>query len=350
MRMKLSLAILILSSTLSLSASTFSSLVIFGDSLSDTGNLYNETGGIGPGPLQDYATGVVTDGPNTTPASAISGLWDQQLAQVLGVPSPVASTSGGTNYAYAGAETGSGFAPLTLQGVTLPVPNLNTQVASFLAANGATASASNLYVIWGGSNDIINNAGAYAAAPTPGNLLTLESTPATLIAAQVGNIQTLYAAGAKEFLFFDVPNLGATPEALALPSAEQSTLTGLSAVTEQDFESAVAQLRASDPGITIIPVDAFAGDLAVETSVAELGANNPYGLTNITTAAQGLADVNPDQYLYWDSLHPTTKGQEIIADLAEDSILANTPEPSTWVVAGSGLLLVLAAAKRRRKS
>ena len=342
MRIYTVLLVLSFASSFSLAASTFTSLVVFGDSLSDTGNLYNETFGIGPGPLQNYATGILTDGPTTSPSTQISGLWDQQLAQTLGLATPVASTSGGLNYAYAGAQTGSGFATLVLQGIPLPVPNLNTQIASFLAASNSVAPASYLYAIWGGSNDLLDNAGAYATSPTAVNLNTLDNTPATLIANEVSNIQALYAAGARNFLFFDVPDLGAAPAVAGSP-AEVATLKQLSALTEADFYAGIAQLRSTEPGIDIIPVDVFAASLALEANYTA------YGFMNITTPAQGLTGVNPDQYFYWDTEHPTTKGDQFIANVASQAILASAPEPSTYALAASALVFAFAAALNRRR-
>ena len=36
-------------------------------------------------------------------------------------------------------------------------------------------------------------------------------------------------------------------------------------------------------------------------------------LTDVNTSAQGLATIDPDTYLFWDDLHPTTRGHNIVA-------------------------------------
>lgn len=121
-------------------AASYSDLFVFGDSLSDTGNLSIATDGLYPG--SNYAPGRFTDGSNTTPATTSPvGLWVEQLAAKLGVADSQPFLAGGTNYAIASAQTGSNG----LEGIT-------DQVNYFLAAHLSGASSTALYAIWGGSN------------------------------------------------------------------------------------------------------------------------------------------------------------------------------------------------------
>ena len=91
----------------------FTQFVVFGDSLSDNGNLYVGThsarrGSTGPVPPM-YATGEYTDGTNSVPStSGPLGLWIEQLATKMNlpVPQPFAQGTGGTNFAVASALTG----------------------------------------------------------------------------------------------------------------------------------------------------------------------------------------------------------------------------------------------------
>ena len=50
-----------------------------------------------------------------------------------------------------------------------------------------------------------------------------------------------------------------------------------------------------------------------------------YGFVNITDPAQG-EDVDPDEYIFWDDLHPTTAGHYQIASAAFD-LLSGTAQP-----------------------
>jgi phospholipase/lecithinase/hemolysin len=52
---------------------------------------------------------------------------------------------------------------------------------------------------------------------------------------------------------------------------------------------------------------------------------------------------NPDEHLFWDSIHPTARGHEILAEAA----LAVVPEPNTALLVGMGFA-VLSGSRRAR--
>src|ERR1700733_11509152 len=176
----------------------FTQFVVFGDSLSDNGNLYAGTKLLGqaqPGPPM-YALGEYTDGLNSVPAtSGPLGLWIEQLAGFMNLPVPQPYANGGSNYAVGGALTGIDpkFSPTTLAAI----PYLTDQLNLFLTAK-PTPSANALYVFWGGSNDILQ--GVNSAATAASNVQ--------------GNIDTLATAGAKYFLWANLTPLGEVPESI----------------------------------------------------------------------------------------------------------------------------------------
>jgi hypothetical protein len=95
-------------------AQDYTSIVVFGDSLSDTGNVadltYAKYGVRIPGPYADYSDGRFTDGDDTIPAARkYFGVWIEQFAAMLPAK-PIISNSlnGGTDYAYGFGTTGSG--------------------------------------------------------------------------------------------------------------------------------------------------------------------------------------------------------------------------------------------------
>lgn len=293
---------------------TFNQLVVFGDSLSDTGNVSIATNGLFPG--ANYAPGRFTDGPNTTPASnAPAGLWVDQLAAKLGVsdPQPVLAGGGGSNYAFASATTGSNG-----------LYNISDQVGLYGLTQPGGASASALFTLWGGANDLFNNANA----------------PTTAAANLAGDIQTLAAAGAKNFLWINLPPLGSTPRAVA--SGDMAALTAATLAFNQAWATDIAMLRGM--GINVVGLDVYSLFGAI--------AGNPgaYGFTNINTPAQGLANVNPNNYLFWDVQHPTTAGHALVADLAYNALNAPeaVPEPATALATLAGLGVIACVMRARR--
>src|SRR5258708_22775720 len=145
-------------------AQDYTSIVVFGDSLSDTGNVAHLTqdkyGVRIPGPLADYADGRFTDGDDTLPvAQKYFGLWIEQLAATL-LAKPIITNSldGGTNYAYGFALTGSGTTLLTLTpALSVTVNNMGQQITDYLATRPVISNRT-LFVVWGGANDILNAA------------------------------------------------------------------------------------------------------------------------------------------------------------------------------------------------
>jgi outer membrane lipase/esterase len=196
------------------SASTYNSLVVFGDSLSDNGNnaavIGTNAGQLISGntyvPSQPYGSGVYSNGP----------VWASDAASKLGITLQP-SLLGGTNYAYGGATTGpavSGF-PYSLL----------TQANQYLTTH--TVSANALYVIAGGGNDAREALGAIAACACPGpTVLATVAATAAAYAANVGAIvDALQAAGAKNIVVWNTPNLGLAP---AVAAASASGLGGSS--------------------------------------------------------------------------------------------------------------------------
>jgi phospholipase/lecithinase/hemolysin len=323
---------------------SFSQMVIFGDSLSDTGNLYKRDLGLYP-TTPNYAPGIFTDGYSTLPASTAvyNGLWDQDLAYLLGVPIPTPSTTGGTDYAFGGAVTGSGTSDLGL------VDNMGQQVNSYLAANGGHAASNDLYVLWGGANDLLN--AAEASGATPASVAAAEKTAIQNLESEILFLAT---SGAQQFMWLDVPDLADTPEAKTLSPALQTALATASAQFRTDFGVAEMGLPSLFTNVSITGIDVYS---VFNYIIAN---SSQFGLTDVTDSAQG-ASVNPDTYLFWDGVHPTTTGHALLA-LYIDSVLTQastadasvgtamdpTPEPSTLASAFVLLAAILGYRLRTR--
>jgi phospholipase/lecithinase/hemolysin len=292
-----------------------SGVVVFGDSLSDTGNVAAATGGAFPPP--PYAGGRFSNGP----------IWVEQFAKSLGVAAPTPSSTGGTDYAYGFAQTGYGFSSTSVPGLT--VPNMGTQISSFLASH--TPSAGQLFVLWGGANDFFNG----------------QTNPAVPASNIVSEIQTLAQAGAKNFLVLNVPELGQTPAAATLPAAQQQGLNALSDAYNSTLQSSLTLLAAATPGVTIGQVD-------VAGLMQKIQANpSAYGFTNATDAALLTGHATDPGYLFWDSVHPTTQADALVAAAAlqalPEAAIQALPEPASLTLASLGACGFAGCFWRRRK-
>ncbi len=306
-----------------------SQLVVFGDSLSDTGNAAFGTLGILPGPATNYASGEFTDGPSTSPSTTgPQGIWVDQIAPKLGVPVPQAAyaTSGGTDYAVGSADTGINK---SFPGI-LQAPYVTQQVGSYLSSN--KPSSTSLYSFWAGANDIADMKSPQTAADNIYN-----------------NILSLAQAGGKNFLWFNLPPLGQTPAAISQGPAYIVGGDAAAAAFNAEWQTDIGQLMSQ--GIFVIGVDTasiFNRVTADFESGCTVGASDPYCFANITQGAQGQS-VDPNTYLFWDKEHPTTAGQALIADLAYSDIVA-TPEPASITLAFLGIAGLGLAGFRSRRS
>ncbi len=307
------LAVLCLSFAAALThAQSYTSIVIFGDSLSDTGNIAHlvqaQTGIRYPGPLADYTDGRFTNGTDTLPAARnFTGVWVEQFAATLAAhPAISASLDGGTDYAFGSATTNNGTHQEsdTVGGITLTitVPDMGSQVDTYLAAH-PTVPANTLVVLWGGANDLA--ALATAGTQNPQTVIT------TAASQEVALAQRLIAAGATDLLIPNLPPLGAIPRFAAEPTSVQSLITQAASAFNTALTAGLQALPAANPGRTlhINQLDTFTLFQNV------IAAPSAAGLTNVAASAQAQL-VNPDQYLFWDDLHPTTAGHHLLATTA----------------------------------
>jgi phospholipase/lecithinase/hemolysin len=283
-------------------ADQLTQIVVFGDSLSDVGNLYVATSGLKPG--APYYQGRFSNGP----------IWVEQLAGQLGLAAPTPSLLNGSDYAFAGATTGSQF-----DGGK--VPNINNQVAQYLAGHKPTASE--LFTVWGGANDFFNG----------------QTDPSVPVQNLGDAITTLAQAGAKRFVVPNLPLIGHTPYGFSLTPGGPVTAGQLDALSAGYNLLLDAELKklASSLKIDIAEVDTAALLVGAQLHPAQ------FGFTNVTGQGKNAPD-NGSGYLFWDDVHPTTAGHGLIANAA---VAAVTPEPSSLLLAVSAGVGSLALWRRR---
>jgi len=279
-------------------ASPFGAEVVFGDSLSDDGNI-------------SIASGY----PNIMKFTTNPGpIVDEDLASHYGL-TLAPSLLGGTDYAWGGAGILNND-----PGTPAGVPLISTQIEGYLAAN-PKLSPNTLYSVLGGANDIF-----YAATLTALNLETsTQAGTAVETAAQeeVTLIGGLKAAGAHYIIVYNLPDIGITPAAASLGPTGQAGLTALSEAFNTILNSGLGVI-----GTNIIPVNLFS--LVHEVAAAP----QAYGFTNATTPACTTASslnctpatlVAPNAastYLFADSVHPTTALDALIAQYVEAELAA----------------------------
>lgn len=285
----------------------YSTIVVFGDSLSDTGNVallaYEKYGVYAPGPAVDYTLGRFTDGGDTIPAARnYMGVWIEQLAESMpGRPEIKDSLDGGTNYAYGFATTGSGTSPLCFVSCdvySVQVENIGQQISDYLATH-PKIDKHTLFVIWGGAVDLLN--------------ATSVDDVVNAAVQEAFNIQRLIQAGATQILVPNLPPLGLVPRFNGSLST-RVTASAASALFNSYLALGVSLLRDlyARKHLSIYELDVFNLMRSIVASPSS------YSLTNVTDPAQFNFYVNPDTYLFWDDLHPTTRGHNILAGAALD--------------------------------
>lgn len=260
---------------------TPSEMVIFGDSLSDTGNSFATTG-IPPGGAAGfpYFQGRFSNGP----------IWIDYLQADLELPDQAVQ-----NYAVGGASTGFGFKEPPAGIFETPpgtlIPTVGAQIDLYLLSDAPRDNQ--LFILWAGSNDLFN-----------------ESLPGSVVNNLEQHIRTLASAGATEFLVSNLTPLGETP-------AVDGTFEGfvLNIFTRRFNRKIKRELKSLEDelGITIHRLDVY--------TLTVLGLIFPdvFGITNTKNAA--LADIQaglitPQEgasYLYWDIIHPTSLAHQNIA-------------------------------------
>lgn len=283
--------------------SRFSGIVVFGTSLSDPGNAFALLGDANTPPDFMLNPLLIPTAPYARGGHHFSNgaTWIEQYARSVGLevsvrPALATTDAAANNYAVGAARAYD-------DGVNF---DLTRQVDAFLQRAGGVGPSTALYVIEMGGNDIRDALQVYANGGDGGPILQ-----AALVAI-AGNIQTLYAAGAREFLVWAAPNVALTPAIRTLGPAAGALATFLTQSFNGGLDQVVAQLSFALPGTSFARLDAY------QLLNAIIGDPAIFGLTTVTTACvtPNVAPFtcgNANEYLFWDGIHPTMAGHAILA-------------------------------------
>jgi len=298
---------------------TIDQLNIFGDSVSDAGNVFTLSQGTFP-PSPPYAQRL-SNGP----------VWVETIAAELGlspelstnvVPSIVAGVAAppadGINYALAGSLSSD----VNVGGP--PFPGLQQQIATFSALSqaGIAPSSNALNILLAGGNDYNE---AILTATSAADLAGLAEQVTTNI---VGATSALFNAGAKHVLVSNLPTLGLQPFADSVDEFNpqgSSILSALSSEHNQLLEQKLAALDgtldASSATLTQFDLSSITDEIVADPSAFGLENAQDTCLTDfqIDNTFTGIC-ADPDKFFFWDDVHPTTVGHTLIAQSALETL------------------------------
>ncbi|MED6145592.1 hypothetical protein PIB30_026586 [Stylosanthes scabra] len=183
-----------------------------------------------------------------------------------------------------------------------------------------------LYVLSMGTNDFLQN---YFLEDTRQKQYSLQKFEDFLLSQMSKDIEMMHRLGAQKLVVVGVLPLGCIPLMRTLKNTNNtcdSTLNDVANSFNAKLSKKLAQLKAK-LGLTTAYVDVFG---MIQRAVSE---PKKYGFVEATKGCCGTGLVeygdscrglntcsNPDQYIFWDAVHPTQKMYKIIADEAMESI------------------------------
>lgn len=307
-------------------------MVIFGDSLSDDGYLYEHDGHLLP-KSPPYSNGRFTNG----------NVWVDTVENYYRDKRPVTIE----DYAVAG-ETAvyhkpwDGFVPYSLQ----------TSVEHYLMDNMIEDRSQTLFVFWIGSNDYLNGAN------NPDEVTT------QVVNKIVSEIRLLIRIGAKKFMIIDVPDLSNLPYAEL--HNEKDVLAELCRLHNIKLEAAIKKLQEQYPNVQfhwheisqlfnslIAQPEAFnlkyqlhitdthtpcwTGGYTYDDSLPDREEKNgseafisyvksnpdlaeTFSISKGFQAGAGTRCQNEDDHVFWDHVHPTRVVHQIISSLMIENL------------------------------
>lgn len=292
-------------STILLSASlhaqpVYSELVIFGDSLSDPGNAFVLTGEASIPPYD-----FIPDAPYARGGHHFTNgeTWIEMLAKALHRNTGPAfrTHKAFANYAIGGARARNAG----------PV-NLTTEVGLYLSSTGYQVDSDALFTVFIGGNDLRDAIEALALDPT--GIISIQIIDEA-VTAIYDNMFTLASLGAANFLVVNGPDLSLVPAVLIQDPTVQGAAKFLSNYFNEELNAKLTTLNGIFP-VTTKTLNIFVLFNTVVATPEAFGFENVNQSCITPGVVRRAACIKPDNYLFWDGIHPSRAGHQVIADMA----------------------------------
>jgi Ca2+-binding RTX toxin-like protein len=266
------------------SSQDVTSLVFFGDSLTDNGNLFALTGGFPPPP---YVQGRFSNGPT----------YAEILPWLVGVPA--------VNVAFGGAEAVTDPTDSPLQRAT----NLDAQLATYLGglptggAPDGTAAVINI-----GNND-------YLRIPPTATPAEIGARVEAVLGTVAGAAQTLLASGVDKIILFTLPSVAVTPLGATLPPAQRAGAVAVVEAHNAGLHQLAAGLAAGGVDVEVVDIFRLANELAADKETFGFAVTDQQLILN--------PGADPDTFAFFDDIHPTREAHEVQAIFAATSLAAD---------------------------
>lgn len=294
------LSVLLLVWGLAVHAKPVKQVIVFGDSLSDNGNLYefmNHQLPLSP----PYYQGRFTNGP----------VWIELLMEKL---YPKNSVEKLQDYAFGGAG-------ISLDDSDETSFSLQQQIQNYFDENHNIANPEAMYVIWMGANNYFN---------LPENQDEVIRNVNRVIER---SISKLVKNGARNFLLINLPDLSKTPAAIEFEAGPE--LKYMSQEHNRQFAEVVRRMKAKYTRVRFVAYDVtkVMGDIVdnpqkygfidsvhtcyehlMNANIQDETVRKSRFLSNISSIAYPQALDNCDGYLFFDLYHPSERAHVIMAD------------------------------------
>lgn len=318
----------------------YTSLVSFGDSLSDVGTY--KVGGV-----------LAMDGGQYTVNSATAKNWTELLAAQMGLPAPcpaqkgldgnatygfsvpVTNIAACLNYAQGGSRITNPVGPgnkalgggnATLGQLTVPV---SVQITSHLDKVGGKFSGSEMVTVMAGANDVfINLSSVGAVLMTPEIAVKAMANAGYELAAYVKS--QILEKGATKVLVLNIPDIKGSP----FGKSQNDMTQGLIDLMVTTFNAQLKTGLKDTQGVLL--VDAYTASKEETANPAQFGISNATApacildnprknalSSSLVCNSSNVVSGDVSKYLFADSVHLTPYGYQLLAQLvAKELVLA----------------------------